>query len=489
MKILFYSRGFEQVGIEYLSAVLKRAGHQVELVFDPGFDDNTYIQLAVLKKLNREDRMIRKACAFAPDLIGFSCLTNLYPYVSRMAATLKRETGATVLAGGPHPSALPEYVLQDENVDMVCVGEGEDALLELTGRMERGESLLDTRNFWFKEHGKIVENPVRPLHENLDDLPLPDRGLYADTGVFRRAFMVITSRGCPFNCTYCTHAFQRTLYKEHGYPVRRRSVPGVMEELLNYKKKYDARFIFFEDDDFASNIQWLEEFSERYRREIALPFYCLTNPAQTSERKVRILKEAGCHELFMGIDSGSETLRRERLNRKFTNQELIDAARRIQGAGIQLRCTAMFAIPDETPQDMLETIDLVTRIRPQLVSTYTFYPYPRTKLFDYALEKGYIDEEIRQQIYRGKSSIHGVSILKIPHKKLARVFAHVLPLLNRVPRSWQPTLLRFFRHEKLYHISFLFYYLFIPITYPSIGMLRIKDMLYFIWKSIRPLPK
>jgi len=191
----------------------------------------------------------------------------------------------------------------------------------------------------------------------------------------------------------------------------------------------------------------------------------------------------------MGVDSGSEKIRRERLNRKFTNEDLIAAAERIQGAGINLRCTAMFAIPDETPEDMRKTIDLVTRIRPHGISTYTFYPYPQTKLFEYALEKGYIDEEIQQDIYRGKSSIHGISILKIPHKKLARVFAHVLPLLNRLPPSWQPALLRLVQKEKLYRFSFLLYYLFIPITYPSIGWLRIKDMVGFMWISLRPLPK
>ena len=489
MRILFYSRGFEQIGIEYLSAVLKRAGHDVELVFDPGFDDNTYVRLPFLKMLNREDRMIRRAREFAPDLIGFSCLSNLYPYISRMAGILKRETGAPVAVGGPHPSALPEFILSDKNVDMVCVGEAEDAVLELMERMEKGDDYLNTRNFWFKSNGKIVSNPVRPLHETLDDLPLPDREIYAGTGVFRRTFMVITSRGCPFNCSYCTHAFQRTLYKEHGYPIRRRSVSNVMEELLLYKQKYRAAFICFEDDDFASSLSWLEAFSERYSKEIGLPFYCLTSPAQTSEKKVMLLKRAGCRELFMGIDSGSETIRRDRLNRKFTNRELIQAARRIQDAGINLRCTAMFGIPDETPDEMLETIDLVTRIRPRFISTYTFYPYPRTKLFEYAREKGYIDKEIQQTIYSGKGSLRGISLLKLPHKKLALVFTHVLPLSNRLPRSWQPTVLSLCRHEQLYRVSFLFYYLFIPVTYPSIGLLRMRDMMHFMWKSLRPLRK
>ena len=486
MRVLFYSRGFEQVGVEYLSSVLKQAGHEVELLFDPGFDDNSYVRLPVLRSLNRRDRLVSKAKAFAPDLIGFSCLTNLYPYVSQMAAVLKEATGARTVVGGPHPSALPDFVLDNEHVDMVCVGEAEEALLELVTRMESGEDYHDTRNFWFKRNGEIVRNPVRPLHANLDDLPLPDKDLYHRAGVFRHSLMVITSRGCPFNCNYCTHSFQRALYREHGYPIRRQSVDKVIGELRQYKEKYDARYFFFEDDDFASNLRWLTEFSERYRREIGVPFYCLTNPAQTTENKLRLLKDAGCHELFMGIDSGSERIRRDRLNRKFTNEELIADARRIRDAGILLRCTAMFAIPDETAEDMMETVDLVTRIRPDLISTYTFYPYPKTRLFDYALEKGYIDEETKQEIYEGRNSLKELSVLKHPHKRLAYMLANLLPLLNKLPPKWQPALLRISRHEGLYRVSPLLYFLFLPLTYPTIGIQRIKDMLYLMWKSLLP---
>jgi len=486
MRVLFYYRGFESIGTEYLSAVLKQAGHQVELIFDPGFDDNNYMRIPVLRKLNRLDRMRERARVFQPDLICFSCLTNLYPYVSKMAAMLKQELGKPTLVGGPHPSALPEFVLSNENVDMVCLGEGEEAVVELAARMEKKEPIHDIRNIWFKENGRTIQNPVRPLIPNLDDLPLPDKDLFSRTGVFTSTVMVITSRGCSFNCAYCIHGFERSLYRETGYRLRRRSVESVMEELHLYKQKYRARTFIFEDDDFASDQEWLERFTERYRAEIGYPFYCLTNPRQISERRLGLLKAAGCYELFMGIDSGSEEIRRDRLNRKFTDRELIDTARRIKAAGILLRTTAMFAIPDETPETMTKTVKMIAEIKPNAISTFTLYPYPKTAIYAYAEQQGLIDDEVRRQIYEGLSSLHGMSVLKHPHKKLAYMYANMLPLFNLLPKFLQPLFLRFAQIEGLYWISPLFYYLFVPITYPTVGILRIKDILYLMLRSLLP---
>jgi len=489
MRVLFYYRGFESIGIEYLSAVLKAAGHETDLIFDPGFDDNNYMRLPFLRKLNRVDRMLRKTRDFRPDLICFSCLTNLYPYVSRMAALLKAETGKPVLVGGPHPSALPEFVLKNPHVDMICLGEGEEAVVELANRLEAGESVRDVRNIWCKENGEIRKTPLRPLIASLDDLPLPDKDLFHRVGVFDRSVMVITSRGCSFNCSYCIHGFERRLYKGLGYRVRRRSVANVMEELRLYKKKYRARMFLFEDDDFASDETWLEAFAEAFGTEIALPFYCLTNPHQISDRKLALLKKAGCYELFMGIDSGSEEIRRKRLNRKFSDRELIDTARKIKDQGIILRTTAMFAIPDETPADMTQTVRMIAAIKPDAISTYTFYPYPKTALHEYAVERGLIDEQTRQDIYEGKSSLHGMSVLRHPHRKLAYIYANTLPLFNRLPKALQPLFLRMARMEQLYWASPFLYYLFVPITYPTVGILRIKDMLQLILRSILPEKK
>ncbi len=487
MRILFYARGFESVGIEYLSAVLKDRGHQVGLLFDPGFDDNSYAKLPFLRGLNRYGRLMRKAREFRPDLVGFSCLTNLFPHVSRMAAALKKELGVPIIMGGPHPSAIPEYVLDNTDVDMVCIGEGEEALCEVADRMSRQEPVDDVRNIWLKRNGKIIRNPVRPLLEDLDLLPLPDKDLFHRVGVFRHGVMVVTSRGCSFNCSYCIHPFYKGLYKEHGYKIRRRSVDNVMAELHKYCIKYKARFFLFEDDDFAADNEWVEEFSERYHREINLPFYCLTNPNQISEKKAGQLKRAGCYQLFMGVDTGNETLRREVLNRKHSNESLKRAARTIKEAGIRLHTTAMFGLPGESPTEMMETLHFIQELAPDTVSTYTFYPYPGTKLAEYAKENGLVSAGAEKDIHEGKNSLHYMSVLDHPHKKIAYSFINALPIYVKAPDLLKPLLAKLALNERFHRLTPLLYYLFIPITYPTFGVVRIKAMLYLLYRSIVPV--
>lgn len=486
MRILFYFRGFESVGIEYLSAVLKQRGHEVGLLFDPGFDDNSYIKLPFLHALNRHGRLLSQAKDFQPDLIGLSCLTNLFPHVSRMASILKRELKVPTIMGGPHPSAIPEYVLNNTDVDMVCIGEGEEALCEVADRMSRGEPVDDVRNIWLKRGGEIIRNPVRPLLEDLDRLPFPDKDLFHRVGVFRHGVMVVTSRGCSFHCSYCIHPFYRQLYSEHGYRIRRRSVENVMAELHEYRTRYKVRFFLFEDDDFAADNEWIEAFTERYEREINLPFYCLTNPNQISERKVGQLKRAGCYQLFMGVDTGNEALRRRVLNRKHSNESLKHAAGTIKGAGIRLHTTAMFGLPDETPKEMMETLRFIQELAPDTVSTYTFYPYPGTKLSEYAKDSGLISSRAEKDIHEGKNSLHYMSVLDHPHKRMAYSFINTLPIYVKAPSWLKPLLERITLNERFHKWTPLLYYLFIPITYPTFGVVRIKAMLYLLYRSIVP---
>jgi len=389
--------------------------------------------------------------------------------------------------GGPHPSAIPDYVLENTEVDMVCIGEGEWAICEVADRVERGEPVTDVQNIWVKQDGEIIRNPVRPPVTDLDQLPMPDKDLFYRVGVFRHGVMVVTSRGCAFNCSYCIHPFLKGLYKEHGLKIRRRSVENVMAELRKYCLKYKVRFFLFEDDDFASDDEWTEEFCSHYEREINLPFYCLTNPKHISEKKARMLRRAGCYQLFMGVDTGNEALRRRVLNRKHTNESLRQAARCIKEAGIRLHTTAMFGLPDETPKEMMETVHFIQGLAPHSTSTYTFYPYPGTKLSEYAKERGLMSAETERDICEGKNSLHYMSVLEHPYKKMAYACINTLPIYCKAPSFLKPRLEKIIRNERLHKFTSLLYYLFIPITYPTFGAVRIKMMLYLLYRSVIPV--
>jgi len=155
MRVLFYYRGIENLGVGYLMSMLKAHGHQIDLIFDPGLDDNLFLKAPHLAWMNRHEELLERAVAFNPDLVAMGSLTNLWPFTSKMAQKLKDRLGVPILVGGHHAQALPDYVIDHPAIDIVCNGEGEIAILELVERMARGESIHDIPTLWVKD-GAVV---------------------------------------------------------------------------------------------------------------------------------------------------------------------------------------------------------------------------------------------------------------------------------------------------------------------------------------------
>ncbi len=475
MKILFYYRNEESLGVEYLSAVLKRAGHEVGLIFNPGLDNAFHYRSKLMKVFDNKDLLVEKAVKFSPDLIAFSSITNEYPDIRLMAGRLKKKLKVPTIIGGIHPTAIPDFVLSDPAFDMVCVGEGEDALLELVDKMEQGRDYYTTRNIWFKKNnGVIVKNQVRPLIEDLDSLPFPDKDLFYKYGCFSESLSAISSRGCPFSCSYCHNHIQQKLYKGKGRYVRRRSVRSLISELAKYKKKYKMKSIYFREDLFVSDKEWLREFSCYYPNEIDLPFYCFAFPGYIDEEKVIILKKAGCKDLLFGVESGNEKIRKNILNKNTSDKDIKDSVGITKKHKIPVRSTVMFGFPGETPRNMWETVKLIEQLNPKEVLVYLLYPYPGTDILKYCQSRGLIDSQALLQIYNGEGSNLEESIFKHSHKELAYVVGRLLPLLVRAP-----SFLKFFirkimqtRKKKLANMIFL---LSIPFLY-KIGYQRLKEL-------------
>ena len=231
MRILFYSRGWEQLGVEAMTAVLEKSGHEVGLLFDPGTDDVFYFELPLVKYLRTEDRLVQSAIEFKPDVIAFTCLTNLYPYVKSMAHRLKEHLDVPMVIGGVHPSTMPEKIFEDEVFDYLCVGEGDYAFLDLVEAIAKGEDTTSIKNIDAKIDGKIYKNDQRPLIQDLDELPIPDKGLFYDRGAFYGSLMLMSSRGCPFKCSFCVNNFYNELKESYEKPVRQKSVSYTIREI------------------------------------------------------------------------------------------------------------------------------------------------------------------------------------------------------------------------------------------------------------------
>jgi len=484
MKVLFYYRGIENLGIEYLMSYLKTKGHQVGLLFDPGLDDNLFLKLGFMKRFNQYKYLVEKAKNFKPDILAFSIPTNLYPFFNEIIPILKRELSVPIIAGGPHATALPEYVLQNEHIDMVCIGEGEEAFSELLDKMERRVEIYDTKNIWFKKNGRIIKNDLRDLIQDLDRLPFPDKAPFYEYGCFHDNLEIVTGRGCPFGCTFCSIHFQRNLTKGKGKFIRRRSVGNVIQELKAHLSRYNVKYITFHDDTFTIHPEWVEEFSELYRKEVNLPFYCFAYPTTVTREIMSQLKSANCMQIFMGMDSGDPDIRRDLLKRPMSDERIIRSGKIIKESGIRLQISAIFGFPDEKPESMWKTVELAEKVNPDLITGYVFYPFPKTELFEYAVKRGYLENTEIECIKRGEGGYHHDSMLRHRFKKLAVTLSKLIPVYTKSPLFLRPVIKKLMGggHIRLSQVIYLFS---IPIAFPFLGMEGIKVTLRMAWRAGR----
>jgi radical SAM superfamily enzyme YgiQ (UPF0313 family) len=483
MRVLFYYRGIENLGVGYLMSMLKANGHDIDLIFDPGLDDNLFIKAPHLAWLNRHEALLERARAFKPDLVAMGVLTNLWPFAAKMAEKLKQTMGVPILVGGHHAQALPDYVLENPNVDMVCTGEGEIAILELANRMQRGEDTTSIPTLWVKKDGVVHRNEMGPLENELDRFPFPEKQLWYEYGCFKDNLEVFTGRGCPFKCTFCNIHYQREIFADKGDFLRKRSVANVMQEFKENLQRYDPKFVSVHDDNFTTNPHWVEEFCEAYRKEVNLPWYCFGYPTTIKPKLMKAMKAANCATIFMGVDAGDATIRREMMERPMTDELIYKSAQLIKDNGIGLQVSCIYGNPGETPEQMFKTLEMVDKIKPTQSSSYIFYPFPKTKLHDKAVQMGYLDEEGQEKVRRGISGYHHESILKHPHKELAETLAKITPVYVRSPAFAKP-LMRWIIDHRMKRLALFLYVLLIPLTFPYLGIEGIKVTLRMAWRAL-----
>lgn len=432
MRVLFVTQqvDYEPHGLMHLSSTLKAAGHEVALAVDALEDP------------------LRVAKEFQPGIIGYSVITGSHCYYYQLNSRLKEEVDFFSAFGGPHPTFFPEMI-EEEGVDGICIGEGEGAIVDLANALDEGKLGPSIPNWWFKINGKIVRNPVRPLVDDLDSLPLPDRGLvYSKDAISRHSKIkhFISGRGCPYNCTYCfNHAFFQ-IYKGKGRRFRQRSVDGVIKELQEVKAKYPLEFVVFVDDSFVLSQEWLWEFAEKYPREIGLPFFCNTRANLVTEEQVRLLKKAGAFCVGMGIEAGNDRLRNELLKRNMSREQILNACHLLREGGLNLATNNMLALPTGSLKDDFEALELNIECRPAYAHAFLFQPYPKTELGEFTRDEGWMAGSLddMSDILWDKSVLNFEEGEKRQMENLQRFFAiavewpRLLPLIRlliKLPRN------------------------------------------------------
>lgn len=478
MKVLFFYRNAEWLGIEYLSGVLKRDGHDTRLIFDPGSGDIEYKFNILEKFFDLTSDMIRQAKEYRPGLVAFSCLTNLYPWVSKMAGLIKKEMNVPVIVGGMHPTVLPEYVINNPAIDMICVGEGEEALSELVKSMEGGEIDYSIKNIWFKKGGRIIRNPSRPLIQDLDSLPFPDKDLFREYGCFCDRLYVMTGRGCPYQCTYCFNSYYRKTFSAPGCAyVRRRSVDNVMAELEFFKAKYKVKEVFFYDDIFTVNDEWLAGFCRAYKKRVGLPFKALVHPQMIRKESMSLLADAGCIYVDIGIESGSEELRRALLKRSMSNEDIIHTADILREVGIKFCTLNIVGFPTESKEQMWQTYELNKKISPDGTIVSIFYPFPKTELADFSLKNGFLNENDYEKICRGEGGYKEGSLLGNVEAGEAKRLQILIPILTKMPAFLHPLIKKMPVNSFTRVLSIPF------LSIPRNTFIRVKESLVMFLKS------
>ena len=443
MRILFYCCGSENLGVEALSAYLKQAGHEIELLFDPQLGHNFYFNLPWLNRFINKKKLVEKAVAFKPDLIAISFLTNQFTAVKEFMSFLKKSLNVPVVAGGFHATSLPEELIKEDWVDILCIGEGEEALAELANKLSNNENINNIQNLWVKSaDGKLFKNPVRPLIRDLNTLPIPDKSIFNNYGIVSKRLMVMTSRGCPYKCAYCINSFRDKIYTNEKY-LRRKTVSATIEALLQYKKQYNPGFIQFYDDVFSYDIKWLDEFSKIYPQKIGLPFECYITPNNAGETTIKLLKNSGCVSVIMGIQSGSEKVRSRLLNRHYTNNQAIEAAQIVRKYKIKLITEFIFGFPEDDYNSMFAAYELNDKLNADYTGSFIFYPFAQTQLTDYCLENGFLSPSSYENVKCGMSSMHTLNaLIDNIDKELVYKFYALLPLYNKSDKFFKKLLIK-----------------------------------------------
>jgi anaerobic magnesium-protoporphyrin IX monomethyl ester cyclase len=381
----------EPLGLMYLSSLCRSRGHEARLFFSSDRD------------------FIERLRSYHPQVLAYSVISGSHKPYLRINRAIKDLVPAFSVFGGPHTTFFPETI-HAAGVDAICVGEGEYAFLELVQRLEDRLDISDIPNLWVKSGGTIFRNPVRDLISDLDGLPFPDRELIYGSDRYLQESKIkrfMSNRGCPFQCTYCFNRSYKEIYKGQKI-IRWRSVESLIEEIAQCKAEYPLELVRFVDDIFIlPPVQWLEEFAASYKRNIRLPFVCNLQVKLVQEHKIRLLKEAGCVAVYMAIEVGNDRMRNVLLERRMTKEEIVRAFDLVHKHGISIAAENILGLPGGSLETDLETLELNIRCRVDNPVSTLFQPYPKTRLGQYALEKGYYngDLDFIEKSYFGKSRV------------------------------------------------------------------------------------
>lgn len=410
------------MGILYIGTVLEKAGFDVKVLDSfPGFNE----------------RNMESICDFNPHLIGISVLTTGHRIAAKYTRVLKEKLPKTRICwGGVHATSIPVQILQTEPVDFVVVGEGEQTMLEVCNRLSESNSdnLKGIKGVVFKNNNGVVDNGRREFIQDLDSLPIPNRRLLetpsyswymSPPGIIRGQFLdgittFYTSRGCPYNCIFCCS------HETAGRKLRQRSVENVLEEIRYLIREFNIKGLYFNDDTFGLDRRWLRDFCWKLRREeYNLTWGCQTRANLVDKELLGEMKSAGCIQVDIGCESGSEKVL-EGLKKGIKVEDILKAFKNAKEVGVDTFATFIIGNPGETMEDVYETEKIAHKINSR-VNFLILVPYPGSELFEMAKKNDWLlDKELHfSENWTNKQSENPVMEINFKSDELLKIRARL----------------------------------------------------------------
>lgn len=432
---------WQPLGTLYVAAVLREAGHEVK------FFNGAFIT---------HEGLLGDIQEFHPEFIGIYSTTFGWEKAKKTAADLRKITPLHpplnkggieglhrpfIAVGGPYPIAAQEKCLKDAGqwIDAVVTGEGEGTVVEMTERLQAGEGLSGVPGVVYRENGKVIKNPPRPLITDLDSLPFPARDLLGDANLYipppatyrrKPVAVLITSRGCNRQCIFC---FQMDKTRESG--IRYRSVENVIKE-IEHCLGQGYREIKFLDDTFAADYNRAMQIAgEIKKRKLDFTWFASACVNQVDKPLLKAFKDAGCWAILFGAESGVQK-NLNTIRKGITLEQIRKAVKWAKEVGLKVNTPFIFGIPGETFEEGLETIRFAIELNPDMANFHAITPFPGTYLYDNLERYGTMSEDLTDFTYQGAAFIPYTmtkeDILKLRQIAFKRFYSRPSFILKRL---------------------------------------------------------